>query len=130
LPRIWRNATAFQTASSSPIRVLYFPEDSAVPERSRLAELDTAAELLRSSPKLTVTLRGYTAPYGTRAGQLALSEARARFCETYLVQTYGIERARISVEWYGADKEPEASAGEDWRRRCVEIVIETEEGGV
>jgi outer membrane protein OmpA-like peptidoglycan-associated protein len=107
------------------VRVLYFPEESAVPAGSRLVELDAAAELLLSSPELGVTLRGYAAPYGTVTKLYALSEGRARFCADYLEKKYGIESRRITVEWHGADKEPEASDGEDWRRRCVEIIIET-----
>jgi outer membrane protein OmpA-like peptidoglycan-associated protein len=103
------------------VRVLYFTEDTALPVR--LAELDAAGELLRSRQDLRVTLRGYTAPYGTQAGQLRLSEERARFCAEYLEKEWGIETERITVEWYGADRLPETSDGEEWRRRCVEIVI-------
>jgi outer membrane protein OmpA-like peptidoglycan-associated protein len=105
------------------VRVLHFPAERAVPVRSHLVELDAAAELLRASPELSVTLRGYTAPYGTPGGRRALSERRARFCADYLEREQGIERGRITVEWYGADKEPEAAAGEDRRRRCVEIIM-------
>jgi outer membrane protein OmpA-like peptidoglycan-associated protein len=106
------------------IRTLYFPPDAALPVRSHLVELDAAGELLRSSPELAVSLRGYTAPYGTVAGQIGLSEERARFCAGYLEREWGIETERIDIAWYGADRLPETGNGEEWRRRCVEIVIE------
>jgi outer membrane protein OmpA-like peptidoglycan-associated protein len=106
--------------------VLYFPPDSAVPAAP--AALDGAGELLRANPALTVTLRGYAAPHGTPAGQRALSEARARFCADYLRGEYGIAAERITVEWYGADRVPEAGPGGQPEgaegRRCVEILIE------
>jgi outer membrane protein OmpA-like peptidoglycan-associated protein len=87
-------------------------------------ELDAAGEELRASAALGVTLRGYTAPYSTPGAQRALSETRARYCAEYLEREYGIERERITIEWYGADSLPEASDGSDRTRRCVEILIE------
>jgi outer membrane protein OmpA-like peptidoglycan-associated protein len=110
------------------LRTLYFPADAEVPVTSHLVEVDAVAELLRSSPELRVTLRGYTAPYSTPGARRNLSELRARFCETYLRDRYGIAGNRITVEWYGSDKLPEAADGTDWRRRCVELIIENNTG--
>jgi outer membrane protein OmpA-like peptidoglycan-associated protein len=106
------------------MRVLYFPPDQAVPVPSQLVELDRAGETLRAFPDARLTLRGYTAPYGTPGGRRALSEERARFCADYLGRTYGIPAERIVMEWYGADRAPAGDDGADWRRRCVEIIIE------
>jgi outer membrane protein OmpA-like peptidoglycan-associated protein len=105
------------------LMVLYFPADTAVPVPSHLVELDGAAELLREYPAAGVTLRGYAAPYGTPEGQRALSEARARFCEGYL-REQGVDGGRITTEWYGAEKLPEAWEGFEWQRRRVEIIVE------
>jgi outer membrane protein OmpA-like peptidoglycan-associated protein len=110
------------------VRTLYFPADAEVPVTAHLVEVDAVAELLRSSPDLRVTLRGYTAPYSTPGARRRLSELRARFCETYLRDRYGIAGNRITVEWYGSDKLPEAADGTDWRRRCVELIIENNTG--
>jgi outer membrane protein OmpA-like peptidoglycan-associated protein len=106
------------------VQVLLFPADTAVPAGSRPAGLDAAAELLRSSPELGVTLRGYAAPYGNRTWLLSLSERRVRFCADYLEREHGIARERITVEWYGAEKSPEAADGSDRTLRCVEIIVE------
>ncbi|MDR1507749.1 MAG: hypothetical protein LBI67_11665 [Treponema sp.] len=110
------------------VRILHFPANAALPVRSHVIELDAAGELLAADAALGVTLVGYTAPYGTGEGRLALSQARARFCADYLVREYGIEAERVHIEWYGAERlppVPNSGAGvEDWRRRCVEIVIE------
>jgi outer membrane protein OmpA-like peptidoglycan-associated protein len=108
------------------VRTLHFPAERAVPVRSHLVELDAAGALLQSDQELRVTLRGYTAPRGTEQGRRILSEARARYCENYLAEKWDIARERITVEWYGADRLPEADDGSDWRRRCVEIIIETQ----
>ncbi|MDR1899088.1 MAG: OmpA family protein [Treponema sp.] len=124
VPETPEAAPAAETEPVRIVRVLYFPADSAVPVQSHLVELDGAGELLRSSPELTVRLRGYAAPYGTAGARLNLSEERVRFCADYLDREYGVDTARITVEWYGADRLPETSDGEEWRRRCVEIIIE------
>jgi hypothetical protein len=113
--------------TAGPERVvltLYFPPERAVPVRPRPAELDAAGELLRSDPELRVTLRGYSAPHGTEAGRRSLSEARARFCENYLVREWGIPQERITVERYEDGRLPEGDDGSDPRRRCTEIIIE------
>jgi outer membrane protein OmpA-like peptidoglycan-associated protein len=103
-------------------RNLYFPADAAVPVSSHLVELDAAGEFLGAFPAAALRLRGYTAPYGSPGARRALSEARVRFCAAYLAEHYGIGPERIRLEWYGAEKEPEAADGTDWRRRCVEII--------
>jgi outer membrane protein OmpA-like peptidoglycan-associated protein len=111
------------------LQILYFPADAEFPIPSHMAGLDAAGELLRASPDLAVTLRGYTAPYSTPGARRILSELRARFCENYLRSEYGIADERITVEWYGADRLPEGADGTDWRRRCVDIIIENRKGG-
>jgi outer membrane protein OmpA-like peptidoglycan-associated protein len=117
-----------------PVRIrktVYFPADAEIPLRAHLMELDEAGELLRSSPALGVTLRGYTAPYSTPGARRRLSEVRAAFCGEYLMREYGIEAGRITIEGRGAESLPETSDGSDWMRRCVEIIIEniTRQGG-
>jgi hypothetical protein len=107
--------------------VVYFPADSAVPAAPP-AELDAAGELLRASPALGVRLRGYAAPYGSPAWLSGLSEERARFCGDYLVKEYGIERERISVEWYGEGQSETGVSDQEWRR--VEIIIENREAPI
>ena len=86
-------------------------------------ELDKLGELMQARPELTVTLRGYAAPFGTAGGRANLSEARARYCIDYLADNYRLDPERFDIEAFGAEKPPEF-ASEDWEsQRCVELII-------
>jgi len=121
------NIVIEETERGKTVRLLnavYFEADSAnMIERYRPI-LDEAGRRLRSDPALRITLRGYTAPFGTPEGRTALSEARARYCMDYLRRSFGISGERIKIEYYGAERTPEF-ANADWESyRCVELIIE------
>jgi outer membrane protein OmpA-like peptidoglycan-associated protein len=104
------------------LNAVYFWADSTVFIEGYLPLLDQAGNRLRNSPDLNIILRGYAAPFGTEAGQLTLSAARAWRCAEYLM-SMGIAEERMNMEFYGAEKTPEwANANwESWR--CVELLI-------
>jgi outer membrane protein OmpA-like peptidoglycan-associated protein len=105
-------------------KILYFPPAETVPVRSGYEVLADTGALLRAEPDLSVTLRGYTAPYSTEGIQRVIAELRVRFCAGYLMKEYGIEEERMRLEWYGGDREPEAGDGCGQGRDCVEVSIE------
>ena len=105
------------------LNAVYFLADSAqIIERYRPI-LDEAGRRLQANPQFQITLRGYTAPFGTPEGRAVLSESRARFCRDYFMQNFGIEEERISIEFYGADRAPEFSDASWESFRCVELII-------
>jgi outer membrane protein OmpA-like peptidoglycan-associated protein len=110
-------------------RAVYFWADSAVIIEEYKPVLDDAGQRLRANPALRVTLKGYTAPWGTEEGMTALSAARAWYCVEYLMRVYGIAEDRMNIEFYGADKggadEPAEQKSREYRRR-VDIFIERE----
>jgi len=106
------------------LNAVYFEADSAVMLERYRPILDEAGRRLQTNPASRITLRAYTAPFGTTEGRAALSAERARYCMDYLQQSFGIARARITVENFGAEKTP-AFVDANWESyRCVELIIE------
>ena len=105
------------------LNAVYFEANSSVMiERYRYI-LNEAGERLRANPSLRITLRGYTAPFGTAEGRAEVSAARARYCADYLHRHYGIAESRMRIESYGADRAP-AFRDATWESyRCVELII-------
>ena len=103
---------------------VYFEVDGAVMIEMYRPILDEAGVRLRSNPELKITLRGFTAPFGTEQGRAEISRARAQYCAAYLSRQYGIVESRMKIESYGALRAPEyRDAG--WESyRCVELIIE------
>jgi outer membrane protein OmpA-like peptidoglycan-associated protein len=111
------------------LNAVYFEADTAVLIETSRPVLDELGALLRSRPEATVTMRAYTAPYGTREERLEVSGNRADFCRDYLRRVYAVASDRMRVELYGADQLPE------WGRapggvfvsvesfRCVEFIL-------
>jgi len=106
------------------LNAVYFEADSAVMIERFRPILDEAGRRLQANPASRITLRGYTAPFGTVEGRSALSAERARYCMDYLQREFGIARTRIAIENYGAEKSP-AFVDANWESyRCVELIIE------
>jgi len=101
---------------------VYFMADSAAIIEEYRPVLDEAGRLLRGNHALRITMRGYTAPSGTRDGMTALSAARSWYCAEYLMRYYGIAEWRMNIEFYGAEETTEQKAWE-FRRR-VDLIIE------
>lgn len=121
------NIVVEETARGRIVRLLnavYFEADSAVMIEDYRPILDEAGDRLRANPLLNITLRGYTAPFGTVEGRTEISAARARYCAEYLIRQYGIAESRITIEYYGAERMP-AFRDASWESyRCVELIIE------
>jgi flagellar motor protein MotB len=105
------------------LNAVYFEANSvAMIERYRPI-LNEAGRRLHSDPNLRITLRAYSAPFGTTDGQVALSAARAWFCVEYFMRQYDIAEARMKIEYYGAQRSPEFADATWESYRCVELII-------
>ena len=125
------NIVVEETGGVKTVRLLnavYFQADTSVLIEEYRPILDRAGERLLANPEESITLRGYTAPFGTPEGRAEISAARARFCADYLAEKYGIPESRMEVEYYGAERSPEfVNAG--WESyRCVELIIQAAGG--
>ena len=110
------------------LSTVYFPPDETVPFPQYLSVLDAAGERLQTHPVLHITLRGYSAPLRTAGGQINVSRERAAYCRNYLIQKFGIDEERITIEYFGADRKPEMAVNTAWESfRCVELIIDIPE---
>ncbi|MCL2174987.1 MAG: OmpA family protein, partial [Treponema sp.] len=121
------NVVIEETRRGRTVRLLnavYFEANTAVMLEDYRPILNEAGERLRANPRLRITLRGYTAPFGTAEGRAEVSAARARYCAEYLTREYGISASRMTIESFGAERAP-AFRDASWESyRCVELLIQ------
>lgn len=76
------------------------------------------AEWMKANPNEKVTIVGYAdKDTGTSEYNMALSERRANAVADALVNTYGIDRSRITVKYDGSDVQPYST--NDWNRIVI-----------
>ena len=103
---------------------VYFEPDTGVLIERYRPVLEEAGRLLTANPQLQLTLRTYTALFGTAAGRLMVSMERGEFCRDYFIQNFGIAPSRITIEAYGSEREPLSARTDDWvSYRCAELII-------
>jgi outer membrane protein OmpA-like peptidoglycan-associated protein len=103
---------------------VYFEPDTGVLIERYRPVMEEAGRLLAANPQLQLTLRTYTALFGTPEGRRTVSIERGNFCRDYFVQNYGIASSRISIEPYGSEREPLSARTDDWvSYRCAELII-------
>jgi outer membrane protein OmpA-like peptidoglycan-associated protein len=103
---------------------VYFEPDTGVLIERYRPVMEEAGRLLAANPQLQLTLRTYTALFGTAAGRLMVSMERGEFCRDYFIQNYGIASSRITIEPYGSEREPLSARTDDWvSYRCAELII-------
>ena len=115
------------------VKTVYFRENTAEMFEEYFPVLDEAGRLLAANPRLSVTLRGYSAPSGTEEQQLLTAKERAEFCAGYLASRHGIAPERLTVEYYGGGGAHEYAEGGaaksgietgEWEfYRCAELEI-------
>ncbi|MBI1799097.1 MAG: peptidoglycan-associated lipoprotein Pal, partial [Candidatus Eisenbacteria bacterium] len=110
--------------SSKDFGKTYFDFDTFVLSDSAMRELDHDAKLLRSHPKVTISVEGHCDERGTVEYDIALGEKRALAVRDYLVNS-GIDRSRIETVSYGKERPVDEGHNEQaWaRNRRVEILV-------
>ncbi|MCL2608829.1 MAG: OmpA family protein, partial [Treponema sp.] len=106
-----------------PPGTVRFLPDLAEPTGDFQSGLAETARLLNENPTLKVTLRGYTADFGTPAGRSSLSLARAASVARHLTELYGIEPERIALQNLGSQAVPELADGSPESCRAVEMFV-------
>ncbi len=104
---------------------LEFLKGSADLSGSPAAALQELAVFLELNPRQTVVLVGHTDASGSLEGNVALSRKRAESVMARLVDTYGVEPARLSAEGIGYLAPRASNATEEGRERNrrVEVVL-------
>jgi len=117
-------AAALNTKGSVAMHGILFDVSKATIKTESAPALAQIGELLKNDATLKLEIQGHTDNTGVPATNLKLSQDRAASVKTYLVQTFGIDAARLTTAGFGATK-PVASnatdAGKAENRR-VELV--------
>jgi len=101
-----------------------FQLNSSLLTTNAMTVLDLVADGLKSQPGLSVTIAGHTDSTGSTALNLALSRARAKAVQTYLVAS-GVAAGRLHTEGHGASRPVASNNSESGRaqNRRVEFNI-------
>ncbi|MGH6707508.1 MAG: OmpA family protein [Bradyrhizobium sp.] len=90
--------------------------------------LDEFASVLREHPGAVVTVEGFTDPAGSVAYNQKLGQQRADAVRDYLVQTGGLDAAKVRAVSYGKARnrlvEPGASGANGEANRRVALVVD------
>jgi outer membrane protein OmpA-like peptidoglycan-associated protein len=90
----------------SVLETIYFTPDSIDIAGRVMPMLDEIGDKMKQDPAMKIAVRGYSAPAGTKLGQIQVSQARANRTAQYLMTKHGISEDRIIVEWVGAAEKP------------------------
>jgi OOP family OmpA-OmpF porin len=85
--------------------VMEFDQNKADVKPEYDGELRKVAKYMTANPKVTATVEGHTANLkGTPEQLLEVSKLRAQNVVEYLVNTLGVDRARLNAVGYGDDR--------------------------
>lgn len=103
---------------------IYFEYNKATLLPESFEELDKLVTLLKKNPSITIDIEGHTDAQGTEEYNKALSEARAKSVEQYLIKK-GIPEKRLESKGYGKSKPIAGNDNESGRQqnRRVEFII-------
>ncbi len=116
------------TSKTAPILLptdLLYDYDSSTLRPQAVSSLEKLAELIQRNPAATFTIEGHTDNFGTPEYNLQLSLARAESVKGWLVDSAGIDAARIQTRGMGMSRllVKGGSVQEQQLNRRVEIVI-------
>ncbi len=96
---------------------IQFDFDSDVVKQADYAELERVAQYLKENPELKVIIQGHTDNVGTPQYNLDLSLRRAKAVIKLLNEKYGIDKARMKAEGYGASQPIASNDTEEGRAK-------------
>ncbi len=98
--------------------VVFFRINSAKIDKNQQISVYNTAEYLKNNPNAKVKIVAYAdRQTGNPDYNMALSERRAKSVSDALVNEYGIDSSRISLEWKGDTEQPYAE--NDWNRVAI-----------
>jgi len=124
--RAERDRAAAEAASLKDLSRIYFEFDRAELSAEAREILNKVAQVLKASPKKSLTIEGNCDDRGTNEYNLALGQQRADAAARYL-QTLGVDRKRIKTISYGEERpictEPTEAC---WRKNRNATFVYTE----
>ena len=118
-------AAALDASGSAVLDDLVFASGAATLTEGDYPSLAAVAAWLEANPDGTVALVGHTDASGSLAANVALSERRAEAVAEVLVQTYGVDPARVAAQGVGFLAPRATNQTEEGRQknRRVEVVV-------
>ncbi|GMO41042.1 MAG: hypothetical protein Ta2F_16900 [Termitinemataceae bacterium] len=111
-------------ASIGVLQTVYFEPDSTKLLTSYKSTIENIVGTLKENPNMQITIRGYSAPFGTEAGQIAVSKGRAMNCADYLLTTFKIPSEQVKIDWVGAKQKPKTAVETEVKtQRAVEFIL-------
>jgi outer membrane protein OmpA-like peptidoglycan-associated protein len=103
---------------------LEFESGKDIIRATSYASLDELAELLKKKPNWKLKISGHTDNVGKPAGNLKLSEKRAKAVKAYLMKK-GVSESQLKTEWFGQTRPiaPNTTPEGRQRNRRVEMLI-------
>ncbi len=124
--RAERDRAAAEAAALKDLSRIYFEFDRAELSAEAREILNKVAQVLKASPKKSLTIEGNCDDRGTNEYNLALGQQRADAAARYL-QTLGVDRKRIKTISYGEERpictEPTEAC---WRKNRNATFVYTE----
>jgi OmpA-OmpF porin, OOP family len=84
--------------------VMDFDSGSAQVKPEYRGEIAKVAQYLKENPTTTAVIEGHTDNVGEPQANMKLSQQRAENVVNYLVDNFGVERARLSAKGYGSTR--------------------------
>lgn len=112
---------------ATPKTIKYLPDpvffriDKSVIDAPEWPKIDKAAEYLRNNPNVNVVITGYAdKKTAYPAYNLKLSERRAKIVSKALIERYGVNPMRVSVNWAGDQVQPFVI--NEWNRVVIFVI--------
>jgi outer membrane protein OmpA-like peptidoglycan-associated protein len=120
-----RNFDLVKEGMTITLKGIYFDVNKTTIKPASRDALADAAKILTDNPTIRVEIQGHTDSQGSDASNLTLSDGRAAAVVAYLVQTHGIDAARLTARGYGESMPIADNSTADGRslNRRVEFVI-------
>jgi peptidoglycan-associated lipoprotein len=111
--------------TSSELKTIYFPFDSATLTSTAVSDLKANAAYLRANPSVNVQIEGHCDERGSVEYNLALGERRATAGRNYL-KKLGISAKRMSTISYGKERPQEMGHDESaWAKNRRDTFVVT-----
>ncbi|MBD5331069.1 MAG: OmpA family protein [Bacteroides sp.] len=110
-----QEAIVIQTPILASVR---FKIDSARISNEEMVNVYNVAEYMKANPNVTVTVQGYAdKDTGTAAYNMELSQRRAQAVVDALVNKYGVDSSRLTINANGSDTQPYSE--NNWNRIVI-----------
>lgn len=117
--------TTVQENAVITLNNVFFDFDKETLKPESFPELNRVAKLMKEKPAMQIEIAGHTDAIGAETYNLGLSERRAKSVMNYLIEKGNVEKANVTVVFFGEDKPLDTNETKEGRKknRRVEFKI-------